>query len=125
MSDDPQAHRDARLTPRKETHLRLLLDALIVVGGAGLVVLASRYGLEAGHPATRGTGAILGGFYGVYLGAMFLLSAFFPEACYTFSFLSYICQACSHPAGGWMAFIYSGLCLIAGSCLLLIGLGVL
>jgi len=106
-------------------HPSLLLDFAIVAVGAGLVIWASRLGLEAGHPASRGIGTILGGLYIVYLGVLFLLSYFFSEACYVFSFLSYICEACSTPAGRRMAWFYFALSMVVGSWLLLIGFGVL
>ena len=109
----------------KQSHPSLLLDILIVAVGAGLVFLASRFGLEVGHPATRGLGAVLGGFYIVYLSVLFLLSYFFSSACYVFSLLSYVCIACSRPASRHMALFYFALSLGIGSYLLLIGFGVL
>ena len=109
----------------RHSHPSLLLDVFIVAVGAGLVFLASRFGLEAGHPATRGLGAVLGGFYIIYLGVLFFLSYFFSRASYVFSFLSYICIACSRPASRHMALFYFALGLAIGSYLLLIGFGVL
>jgi len=109
----------------RHRHPILLLDCFIVAVGAGLLILASRFGLETGHPASRGAGAILGGLYIVYLGALFLLSYFFAEACYMFILLSYICEVRSRPAGRYMAWFYSILCLVFGLSLLLAGLGIL
>ena len=68
---------------------------------------------------------MLGGLYITYLGVLFLLSYFSSSACYVFSFLSYLCIACSHPASRHMALFYFALSLGIGSYLLLIGFGVL
>ena len=57
----------------------LLLDLLIVAVAAGLLVAASKLGLEAGRNAIRGPGAIIGGVYILYIGLLFLLSYFFPR----------------------------------------------
>jgi len=106
-------------------HPSLLLDFVIVAFGVGLVILYSRFSFEAGHPASKGAGAILGGLYLIYLGVLFLLSYFFSGACYVFSFFTYICEACSHPSGRRMAWFYFILNLLIGLSLLLVGLGVL
>jgi hypothetical protein len=106
-------------------HPSLLLDVVIVVVAAALVILASQTGLEAGHPASKGIGSILGGVYLIYLGVLFLLSYFFSEACHIFIFLGYICEKRSCPAGRHMAWFYFFLGLTLGSAMLLIGLGVL
>jgi hypothetical protein len=106
-------------------HPNLLLDFLIVALGSGLAIAASKLGLEAGHPATKGLGAVLGGLYIVYLGVLFLLSSFFPGACFVFIFLGFVCEACSRPAGRGMAWFYFALSLAVGSFLLLVGFGVL
>src|ERR1051325_10743353 len=103
----------------------LLLDFLIVSVAVALVVLASRFGLQAGHPATRGLGAILGGLYIAYLGVLFLLSYFCSSACYVFSFLSFVCIACSRPASRHMALFYFVLSVGIGSPLFFFGFGVL
>ena len=104
----------------------LLLDLLIVAIGAGLLIAASKFELEAGHPATRGAGSILGGVYILYVGVLFLLSYFIPRRCFLFSFLGYVCKACSRPAGRPMAWFYFALSVAIGSVLLLlIGLGVI
>lgn len=108
-----------------QRHPNLLLDLLIVAIAAGLLVAASKFGLETGHPATRGAGSIFGGVYILYLGVLFLLSYFFPRRCFVFSFLGYLCEARSHPAGRAMAWFYFTLSLALGSALLLIGFGVL
>jgi hypothetical protein len=108
-----------------DRHPFLLLDLFIVAIAVGLFVATSKCGLEAGHPATRGAGSIFGGIYILYLGLLFLLSYFFPRRSYVFSFLGYLCQACSRPAGRSMAWFYFALSVAIGSCLLLVGLGVL
>jgi hypothetical protein len=105
-------------------HPNLLLDFLIVALGAGLAIAASKFGLEAGHPAMKGFGAVLGGLYIVSLGVLFLLSYFFPDSTYVLCFLRYFCEACSRPAGRGMAWFYFALSLAAGSYLLLVGFGV-
>src|ERR1035437_2233481 len=84
-------------------HSRLVLDLLIVALAAALVALSSRLGLQAGHTATKGAGAALGGAYLVYLGLLFLLSYLFPGACYVFSFLRYLSEECSRPRSRHMA----------------------
>jgi hypothetical protein len=71
-------------------HRSLLLDSLIVAVAVGLLVAISKFGLEAGHPATRGAGSIFGGIYFLYLGVLFLLADFFPQRCFVFSFLRYV-----------------------------------
>ena len=75
----------------------LALDFVIVVVAVALVVLSSKFGLRAGHPATMGPGAVLGGIYLVYLGLLFLLSYLFPRACYVFIFMRYVSEECSRP----------------------------
>ena len=44
--------------------------------------------------------SILGGLYLIYLGVLFLLSFFFPDATYVRSFLRYVCQECTGGAQG-------------------------
>ena|ERR1017187_908325 len=102
----------------------LMLDCVVVVLGAALALLSSRLGLRAGHPATMGPGAVLGGLYLAYLGLLFLLSYLFPEACYVFSFMRYVSEECSRPRSRHMALFYCGLGLLFGAWLLLVGLGV-
>lgn len=106
-------------------HPNLLLDFLIAAIAAGLLVGTSKFGFEAGHPASRGAGSIFGGVYIMYLGLLFLLSYFFPRRCFVFNLLGYVCRQSSHPAGRAMAWFYFALSLVIGSCLLLIGWGVL
>jgi len=106
-------------------HPSLRLDFSIVAIAVGLLVVTSKFGLEAGHPATRGAGSIFGGVYILYLGLLFLLSYFFPRRCFLLSFLGYLCEECSRPAGRAMAWFYFALSAVVGSCLLLIGLGLL
>jgi hypothetical protein len=102
----------------------LALDCVIVALAVALVVLSSQLGLQAGHPATIGPGAVLGGAYLVYLGVLFLLSYLFPEACYVFSIMRYVSEECSRPRSRHMALFYCGLGLVIGAWLLLVGLGV-
>jgi hypothetical protein len=113
------------MSQASHSHPNLLLDFIVVIVAAALVILASQSGLEAGHPATKGAGAIYGGLYIVYLGVLFLLSYFFCRACYVFTFLQFVCTSCSCPRGRHMALFYFFLSLVVGSCLLLIGLGFL
>jgi hypothetical protein len=101
----------------------LVIDCVIVALAVALVLLSSRLGLRAGHPATTGPGEVLGGLYLAYLGLLFLLSYLFPEACYVFSFMRYVSEECSRPRTRHMALFYSGLGLAFGAWLLLIGLG--
>src|ERR1017187_3194743 len=79
----------------RHNHPSLLLDLLIVAAGAASLIVALRFGLEAGHPPAKGVVTVLGGLYIIYLGVLFLLSYFFSDACFVFSFLSYLCEACS------------------------------
>lgn len=109
----------------RNSHSRLFLDVFIVAVAVVLIFLASHFGLETGRPATRGIGTVLGGFYIVYLGVLFLLSYFFSKGCNIFRFLNHVCTACSQPASRHMALFYFVLSLVFGSYLLLIGFGVL
>jgi|ERR1035437_1695744 hypothetical protein len=102
----------------------LALDCVIVALAVALVILSSRLGLRAGHRATMGPGAVLGGVYLVYLGLLFFLSYLFPGACYVFSFMRYVSEECSRPRSRHMALFYCGLGLVIGAWLLLVGLGV-
>lgn len=108
-----------------ERHPSLLLDLLIVAIAAGLLLLASKFGLEAGHPATKGAGAIFGGVYFLYLGVLFMLSYFLPRRYFIFNFLGYLSEKCSGPSGRRMAWFYFALSVAVGSGLLLRGFGVL
>ncbi len=110
---------------QSQRHPSLVLDVFIGASAAGLLVATSKFGLEVGHPATRGAGAIFGGVYIIYLGLLFLVSYFFPGRCYVFNLLAYVCQQCSRPGGRRMAWFYFALSLVFGSVLLLIGFGVL
>jgi hypothetical protein len=103
----------------------LLLDLLLVAAGGALLLVTLRFGLEAGHPPAKGVATVLGGLYVIYLGVLFLLSYFFSDACHIFSFLSYLCEECSYPAGRRMAWFYFALSFLIGSGVLLVGLGVL
>jgi len=108
-----------------ERHPSLLLDLLIVAIAGGLLVATSKFGLEAGRPAARGAGTICGGVYLLYLGLLFLLSYFFPRRSFILSFLGYLCQESSRPAGRAMAWFYFALSVLFGSALLLAGMGAL
>ena len=89
-----------------QRHPSLVLDALIAVIAAVLIVAASKFGLEAGYPATKGAGSIIGGVYVLYLGVLFLLSYFFPSRCYLFKLLVYVASiAPVQPVVGWHGFI--------------------
>ena len=103
---------------------RLLLDFLIVAVAAALGIFASCFGLDAGHPPSKGVGAVLGSVYVLYLGVLFLFSYFFSDACYVFNLLTYLCEGCSRPRSRYMAWFYFALSLVLGVWLLLIGLGV-
>ena len=109
----------------RHNHPSVLLDFVIVAAGVGFLLLISRSGLEAGHPATKGGGAILGGLYLIYLGILFLLSYLFPDRTFLLNFLRYLCEECSRPAGRRMALFYSALGLAIGVWVLLVGLGVM
>ena len=115
----------APMSQARHSQPNLLLDFVIVIVAAALLVLASSFGLQARHPATKGAGAVCGGLYIVYLGVLFLLSYFFCRACYVFTFLQFVCTSCSCPRGRHMALFYFFLGLVVGSCLLLVGLGIL
>ena len=110
---------------KPEPRPSLLLDLFIVGIAVGLLAAAYKFGLETGRPASRGTGAIIGGVYVLYLGLLFLLSYFFPRRSFLFSFLGYVCQACSRPAGRGAAWFYFALSVWFGLALLLAGVGVL
>jgi hypothetical protein len=105
----------------------MLLDFLIIAVGVGLLLLMSRFGVKAGHPATKGGGAVLGGFYIIYLGVLFLLSYIFPDRTYVLNFLRYVCEECSIPrsAGRHTGLCYFAVGLVVGGWILLVGLGVL
>ena len=113
----------APMSQTRHSQPYLLLDFVIVIVAAALLVLASSFGLEAGHPATKGAGAVYGGLYIVYLGVLFLLSYFFCRACYVFTFLQFVCTSCSCPRSRHMALFYFALGFGLGLSLLLIGLG--
>ena len=102
----------------------LMIDCVIVALAVALIFLSSRFGLRAGHSATKGPGTVLGGLYFVYLGLLFLLSYLIPEACYVFSFMRYLSEECSRPRSRHMALFYCVLGLLFGAWLLLVGLGV-
>ena len=108
----------------KHNHPSVALDLLVVALAVALVILSSKLGLHAGSPATKGVGAALGGIYLIYLGLLFLLSYFFPEACHVLRFMQYLSEECARPRSHHMALFYSGLGLVIGAWLLVIGLGV-
>ena len=98
---------------------------LVVAVGVGLELLAAHFGVRAGQGFARGVGTILGGLSVIYLGSLFLLSFFFPDASYVLSFLRFACEECSRGARGrHMALLYFAAALVFGGWLLLFGLGV-
>ena len=104
---------------------KLALDVLIVAAGATFVLLIGAAGGHAGHPLEKGPAAVLGGLYAIYLGGLFLVSYFFPDATYVLCFLRYVCEECTRGSKGrHMAFVYFALGLGFGAWLLLLGLGV-
>ena len=104
---------------------RLSIDVLMVAVGAGLELLAAHFGVRAGQGLARGVGTVLGGISVIYLGVLFLLSYFFPDASYVLSFLRFVCEECSRGARGrHMALLYFAGALVFGGWLLLFGLGV-
>ena len=112
------------MTNTKQTHRRLAFDVLIVALGVAFLLLMWAVGVEAGHPIVKGFGTVVGGLYSIYLGLLFLLSFFFPDATYVLSFLRYVCEACMRGGKGrHMAFVYFALALGGGILLLLVGLG--
>jgi hypothetical protein len=113
------------MTDPKQKHPRLALDVLIVAAGAAFTFLIGAAGAQAGHPIQKGTAAVLGGLYTMYIGVLFLLSYFFPDATYVLSFLRYVCEECTRGAKGRnMAFVYFALGVGFGAWLLLVGMGV-
>ena len=104
---------------------RVVVDVLIIAFAGILLIAASKLGLQTGRAAIKGTGAVLGGIYIIYIGVLFLLSYFFPGRSFVFCLLGYLCEECSRPAGRAMAWLYFGLSVIIGSALSLVGLGVL
>ena len=76
-----------RMASTKERHPRLAFDVIIVTAGIAFLLLIWAAGVRAGQPVGRGTGTVLGGLYATYLGVLFLLSSFFPDATYILSFL--------------------------------------
>jgi hypothetical protein len=108
-----------------QRHPSLLLDFLILAIAAALLLATSKFGLQTGHPATRGAGSIFCGVYIVYLGLLFLLSYFFPRHSYIFGFLAYVCKERSRPGGRRVAWFYFALSIVFGAVLLLIGFGAL
>jgi hypothetical protein len=109
----------------KQKSPKLALDVLIVAAGVAFILLIGAAGGHAGHPAEKGPAAVLGGVYSIYLGALFLLSYFFPDATYVLCFLRYVCEECTRGGKGrHMAFVYFALGFGFGAWLLLFGLGV-
>ena len=99
----------------KERHPRLAFDVIIVAAGSAFLLLIWAAGVRAGQPIARGTGTVLGGLYATYLGMLFLLSYFFPDATHILSFLRYVCEECTCGGRGrHMAFVYFALGLGLG-----------
>ena len=100
-----------------------VLDVLIVAAHGAFLVLGLRYGAQVGHPIVKGPAAVVGGFDAIYVGLLFLLSYFLPDATYILNFMRYLCEGCSNPVGRHMAFFYFVLGLAVGIWLLAVGLG--
>ena len=108
-----------------QRHPSLACDVLIVAAGAAFLLLMWAAGVRSGHPIGKGFGTVVGGVHSIYLGLLFLLSYFFPDATYVLSFLRYVCEECTYAGRGrHMAFVYFGLGLGLGAWLLLVGVGV-
>jgi hypothetical protein len=108
-----------------QKHPKLALDILIVAAGAAFVLLIGAAGAQAGHPIEKGTATVLAGLYAIYLGVLFLLSYFCPDATYVLCFLRYVCEECTRgEKGRHLAFAYFALLVAAGGWLLLTGSGV-
>lgn len=104
---------------------RLSIDVLVVAVGAGLELLAAHCGVRAGQDMSRGVGTVLAGISVIYLGALFLLSYFFPNTSYLLSFLRFVCEGCSSGGKGrHMALLYFAGALVFGGWLVLFGLRV-
>lgn len=103
---------------------KLALDVVIVVVGATLQLLAAHFGETVGQGFVRGAASVLGGLSVIYLGVLFLLSYFFPDATYLLRLLRYVCEEFTQGGRGrHMAFFYFALGLLFGSWLVLFGLG--
>jgi hypothetical protein len=103
----------------------LALDVLIVAVGVAFVFLIWAAGVRVGHPIGKGPATVVGGLYAIYLGVLFLLSYFFPDATYVLCFLRYVCEQYTRGVRGrHMAFVYFALGLAFGAWLLMVGLGV-
>jgi hypothetical protein len=112
--------RERKCMEKAEPRPSVLIDLLIVAIAIGLLAAACKFGLETGHPATRGTAAIIGGAYIIYFGLLFTLNYFFPRRSFLFGFLDYVCRESSRPAGRAMAWFYFRLGIFFGSGLLLL-----
>ena len=88
------------MSSTKQRHPRLAFDGLIVGAGVAFLLLMWAFGVQAGHPIGKGPGAVLGGLYAIYLGLLFLLSYFFPDASYALTFLWDVCEECTRGARG-------------------------
>jgi hypothetical protein len=109
----------------KQKYPKLALDVLILAAGAALTLSVWAAGAHAGHPIEKGPAAVFAGLNAMYLGLLFLLSYFFPDATYVLCFLRYICEECTRGGKGrHMAFVYFALGMGFGTWLLLTGLGV-
>src|SRR5436190_20676140 len=92
---DPGIRAQAQAT--RQTPPSLLLDVLLVAFAVAMLIWIWRSGLQSGHELKKGTGAILLGLYLIYDGVLFLLSYFFPRACYVFTFMTYLSTNWSNP----------------------------
>lgn len=114
----------ARMNDSKPKRPKPALDILIVAIGLAFLFLIWASGARAGHPIGAGPAAVVGGFYALYFGALFLLSYFFPDSTYVLSVLRYICEETTRGAKGRrMALVYFALALLIGVSLLLVGFG--
>ena len=116
---------DRKRMEKFDHHPSLLLDVVALGIAIALLGLALRFGPEVGRPAMKGSAAVIGGVYLLYLGALFLLSYFFPRRCFLFRFLDRVCREHSYPRGRGMALFYFALALLFGTSLLLVGFGIL
>ena len=99
-----------------------MLDAVLITVAGILLMLSwpSRV-----TPVGEGAPPVFLGFYVMYLGFLFLLSFFYPDASYVLRSLIWVCEHFSHPRGRHMAFVYFGLSVLLGICALCAAFGLL
>ena len=71
--------REPACMDKLENRTRVLLDIVVFGIAMALLGVTLRFGPEVGHPVRRGSAAMIGGVYILYLGALFLFSYFFPR----------------------------------------------